>query len=558
MPISVASERIINVRQNTLSAMKITAEEGLRDEVHNKQESVQARFDSDVVTEGQFRRKPGEPFTHHKPARHQKSEHNKIPFISMVMSYAALINFLFFACITELRKKLFGEKQKKRDGYAPLFSFLDNFWQSHFYRRGRDCFNHTIDSRPSRVIAVMERVSNDYNRTFTFSGNIKPCVNLSSYNYLGFADDIPHITREVLNTLDRYGLASCSAIQHAGQHTPVANLERGIADFLCKDDAIACGMGFGTNFRGLPALFGSDTLVISDSLNHSSLVNGIRLSGAKVKVFKNGDMNNLEKVLREAVVLGRYPTGAYEPWVRIVIVVEGVYSMEGEFVDLPRVVELKKKYGALLFVDEAHSIGATGRTGRGVTEHFGVDPRDVDILMGTFTKSFGAIGGYLAGDQNVIDYIRTHSSLALHCDTISPPCAQQALSVLNVLNGSDGTDIGPKHIQQLMENSQFLRRGLIERGFVVLGDDASPVVPVMLYHIGRAITVWRECMRRGLAIVIVGYPATSLLETRIRFCVSAAHTRADLQFALDVMDEVRNEINIRFLPPTAPDQKKEN
>ncbi|EAN77825.1 serine palmitoyltransferase, putative [Trypanosoma equiperdum] len=557
MPTYVEAENFLDAPRGAVVANKAVTEAESCDEAYNKQGSVRASFAANGATDTICQKESVGTHTQPKRVTHQEEEHKSIPFISVVMTYFTFLLLFTFGCIAELRRKLFGAKRKQREGYASLLTFLEYFWQNHFYRRARDCFNHAIDSRPSRVIGVMERVSTDSNRTFSFTGNIKPCVNLSSYNYLGFADDIPHITREVLNSLDRYGLASCSAAQHAGQHGPVSKLERAIADFLKKEDAVVCGMGFGTNFRGLPALFGEDTLVVSDSLNHSSLVNGIRLSGARAKVFKNADMNSLEKVLREAVVLGQNPKGAYVPWTRIVIVVEGVYSMEGEFVNLPRVVELKKKYGALLFVDEAHSIGATGRTGRGVTEHFGVDPRDVDILMGTFTKSFGAIGGYLAGDQSVIDHIRTHSSLALHCDTLSPPCAQQALSVLDVLNGNDGTDIGPKHIQQLMENSRFFRQGLIDRGFSVLGNDASPVVPVMLYHLGRAIAVWRKCMRRGLAIVIVGYPATPLLGCRIRFCVSAAHTRADLQFALDVMDQIKKETNIQFLPSTVPPQGEE-
>ncbi|EKG03863.1 serine palmitoyltransferase, putative [Trypanosoma cruzi] len=464
--------------------------------------------------------------------------------IGVYMSFGMLTLFSLFY---EFYYRLF-QKEKERDGYAPLLKGFDRYWQKYFYQRIRDCFNYPIDSRPSRVIGVMERVSYDYNENFSLTGNILPCVNFSSYNYLGFASDIPSITRQVLDSIDRYGIASCSPPQLAGQHQPVAQLERAIADFLSKDDAIVCGMGFSTNFRGLPALFGKESLVISDSLNHSSLVNGIRMSGARTEVFKHDDFQQLETILREAVVLGQNPRGEYLPWTRIIIIIEGIYSMEGEIANLPRVVALKKKYGALLFVDEAHSIGAIGRTGRGVTEHCGVDPKDVDILMGTFTKSFGAIGGYIAGEQRVIDYLRIHSSISLHCDTIAPPCAQQVLAALEVISGRDGTDIGRKRIHQLKENSQFLRRGLIAQGLIVLGDDSSPVIPVMLYRTGAMPVMARECMRRGLAIVIVGYPATPLLGGRIRFCVSAAHTRDDLQLVLDVIKDMSKHVQLQLRP----------
>nr|CCC51355.1 putative serine palmitoyltransferase [Trypanosoma vivax Y486] len=488
--------------------------------------------------------------------RHPTKSKKSIPLLSVLVMNAVYGMLFTFGIIRDFYHKYFRCSAAQCTGYAPLIKGKDDFWLRRFYRRAADVMSHTVDSRPSRVIGVVERVSSDYNKGLEFTGRVVPCLNLSSYNYLGFADDVPSITHEVLDSLGRYGLASCSPQQHAGHHRPGAELERAIADFLGKDDAIVCGMGFGTNFRGLPGLFGSDTLVVSDSLNHSSLVNGIRVSGARVKVFKNGNMEHLEKVLHEAVVLGKNPTRCLEPWARIVIVAEGVYSMEGDLIDLPRVVELKKRYNALLFVDEAHSIGATGFNGRGVTEHFGVDPRDVDILMGTFTKSFSAIGGYLAGDKGVIDYLRKHSSIALYCDTLAPPCAQQALSVLNVINGLDGTDIGKKRIQQLRENSQFFRRGLIARGFSVLGDDASPVVPVMVHHVGKAVAVGRKCMERGLAVVIVGYPATPPLECRVRFCVSAAHTRADLQFALDVMDDVSQEVGIKYYPSDPSQQQQ--
>lgn len=166
--------------------------------------------------------------------------------------------------------------------------------------------------------------------------------------------------------------------------------------------------------------------------------------------------------------------------------------------------------------------------------------------MGTFTKSFGSIGGYIASDKAVIDYLRCHSSIALHCDTLAPACAQQIVSVLEVLQGKDGTDLGKKRIAQLKENARFLREGFEKLGFVVLGDDTSPVIPVMCYNCGKLLSLSRKCLERGLAIVVVGYPATSLLENRIRFCVSAAHTREDLQLTLDVMKELCSEVYMQY------------
>ncbi|KAG5466074.1 hypothetical protein LSCM4_01211 [Leishmania orientalis] len=480
--------------------------------------------------------------THEVVAAAEPFEHC-VSLWTWAVTYSALFMFLALAYMRERYYQFFpNEENPIRPGYAPIVKDFDHWWNRYFYRRVRDCFMRPIDSRPSRVIGLMERVSKDNNKTFEYTDRIIPAVNMGSYNYLGFAEDTQSITHEVLDSMDDYGLASCSAPQELGQSTLVARLEREFAEFLGKEDAIVCGMGFGTNFRGLPALFGKEALVLSDSLNHSSLINGVRSSGAKVKVFQHDHFDQVEKYLREGVVLGQDPCGKYTPYRRIVIIFEGIYSMEGEIVNLKKFVELKKKYKALLFMDEAHSIGAIGRTGRGVCEHFGVDPNDVDVLMGTFTKSFGSIGGYIAGDKPLIHYLRQHSSIALHCDPLAPPCAQQVLSVLHVLLGKDGTDLGQKRIHQLKENSAFFRRGLIDLGLVVLGDDSSPVVPVMCYSLGRLSVLSRMCLERGVAIVVVGYPATRLLECRIRFCVSACHTREDLQHTLDVVKELRSYI----------------
>jgi serine palmitoyltransferase len=493
-----------------------------------------------------FPKSPVELKTEEAASETHPFEHH-ISLWTKATSYFTLILFLFFARLREGYRQFFptGESHV-RPGYAPIVKDFDHYWNRRFYRRIRDCFMRPIDSRPSRVIGLMERVSNDYNNTFTYTGRVVPAVNMGSYNYLGFAEDTPSITHNVLDAVDDYGLASCSAPQELGQNVVVARLEKEFAEFIGKEDAIVCGMGFGTNFRGLPALFGKEALVLSDHLNHSSLVNGVRSSGAKVKVFQHDHFDQVEQLLRDGVVLGQDPSGEYKPYKRIVIIVEGIYSMEGEIVNLRKFVELKKKYGALLFMDEAHSIGAVGRSGRGVCELSGVDPKDVDVLMGTFTKSFGSIGGYIASDKKLIQYLRQHSSIALHCDPLAPPCAQQVLSVLHVLLGKDGTDLGQKRIRQLKENSTFFRRGLMELGLVVLGEDNSPVVPVMCYNLGKLSALSRLCLERGVAIVVVGYPATPLLEGRIRFCVSACHTREDLQHTIDVMRELKDYVYMDY------------
>ena len=247
-----------------------------------------------------------------------------------------------------------------------------------------------------------------------------------------------------------------------------------MARFVGKQDALVFGMGFATNSLTLPMLCrGKGTLIISDALNHASIVAGARGSAARVVVFRHNQPEHLERVLRQAIATGQPRT--HRPWSKILIVVEGIYSMEGEICRLPEIVAIKKKYKAYLYLDEAHSIGALGAGGRGVTEHLGVSPADVDVMMGTFTKAFGSCGGYIAGDASLVGYLRAASPVQ-YATTMSPPSAQQALSALRLIRGAEGTGRrGADKLAQLRDNSNFFRDGLRALGCEVLGDRDSPV-----------------------------------------------------------------------------------
>lgn len=222
-------------------------------------------------------------------------------------------------------------------------------------------------------------------------------MNMGSYNYLGFAqtagpcaDDAEHVTLT-------QGAGVCSSRHELGTLAIHNELESLVADFIGVESAIVFGMGFATNSMNIPVLVSKGCLILSDELNHASLVLGSRLSGAAIKTFKHNDVEDLEKKLREAIINGQ-PLN-HRPWKKILIVVEGVYSMEGSIVKLPDVIRLKKKYRAYIYLDEAHSVGAMGPRGRGVVDYWGCNPKDVDIMMGTFTKSFGSAGGYIAGSR---------------------------------------------------------------------------------------------------------------------------------------------------------------
>lgn len=391
---------------------------------------------------------------------------------------------------------------------------------------------------------VLERESLGYFQPLRESGKMKDCLNLGSYNYLGIGDPTSPTKTNVLKTLASFGVSTASPRTALGTTAVHKELENTVAQFVGKPDAMVFGMGFATNANGIPALVGKGGLIVSDSTNHSSIVIGARSSGAKIKVFKHNDPDSLEAVIRQAICEGQPRT--HRPWTKILILVEGVYSMEGEMCPLDKIVAIKKKYKCYLYVDEAHSIGAIGATGRGICEHKKVNPADVDLLMGTFTKAFGAVGGYIASSKEVVAYLRSHCSATTYSASMSPVAAQQALSAMRTMMGLENGNLGAVKLANLRENSNFFRQKMKDLGCVVLGDWDSPIIPVLIYSPSKVAAFSRECLQRGIATVVVGFPATPLLGCRTRICISASHCRSDLEYAVKQINEVADIVGIKF------------
>lgn len=460
----------------------------------------------------------------------------EITWWAAIFTYMGYGILTVFGIIRDTYSTYCTKKFSTRKGYAPLLSDYEDFYARRLYRRIHDCWNRPISSCPGAEIDVMEREHTANGVDLELTGTTRRCLNLGSYNYLGFGDPDSPTKPQVMAALERYGCSTSSSRIDTGSTRCHRELEQLVARFIGKPDAMIFGMGFGTNSLGLSVLVGKGDLLISDAFNHSSIVVGARSSGAKIKVFKHNDPKDLERVLRKAIIEGQPRT--HRPWRKVLIVVEGIYSMEGEICPLAEMVAVKKKYNAYLYVDEAHSIGAIGATGRGVTEYCGVDPSDVDVFMGTFTKSFGAVGGYICADQNVIDFLRCHSPGSVYSAGISPPACQQVIAAMTIIMSEDGTTLGQRKIKSLAENSDYFRHELVKMGCHVLGDYGSPVVPVMLYNPAKIVAFSRECYDRNLAVVVVGFPASPLLLGRTRFCISAAHTREQLEAALVKIKEV--------------------
>ncbi|KAL8988935.1 MAG: hypothetical protein Q9177_002071 [Variospora cf. flavescens] len=263
-----------------------------------------------------------------------------------------------------------------------------------------------------------------------------------------------------------------------------------------------------------------------------------------IEMFKHNDVKSLERKLREVLSNGQPRT--HRPWKKILVVVEGLYSMEGSMVNLPGILALKRKYKFSLFVDEAHSIGALGPNGRGVCDYFGVDPSEVDILMGTLTKSFGANGGYIAGDKALIDKLRVTNAGTIFGESPTPSILAQITSSLRIITGELVPGQGEERLQRLAFNSRYLRLGLKRLGFIVYGNDDSPIIPLMLYNPAKIPAFSHEMLARKISVVVVGYPATPLVTSRARFCVSAAHTKDDLDRLLGACDRVGDILQLKF------------
>ncbi|KAF5808553.1 putative serine C-palmitoyltransferase [Helianthus annuus] len=470
-----------------------------------------------------------------------------IPYLTALTTYFSYGLLFAFGQLRDFFRNLIDWwKASDLQGYAPICLGLEDFYIRRLYLRIQDCFGRPISSPPDAWFDVVERVSNDNNKTLKRTTKTSRCLNLGSYNYLGFGAVDEYCTPRVIESLKRFSASTCSTRVEGGTTELHTELEDVVANFVRKPAALVTGMGYVTNSAIFPVLISKGGLIISDSLNHNSIVNGARGSGATIRVFQHNTPSHLERLLRELIADGQPRT--HRPWKKIIVVVEGIYSMEGEICELPTIVSICKKYKAYVYLDEAHSIGAIGKTGRGVCELLGVDAADVDIMMGTFTKSFGSCGGYIAGSKELIQYLKYTCPAHLYATSISPPAAQQIISAIKVIIGEDGSTQGAKKLAQIRDNSNYFRSELQKMGFEVLGDEDSPVMPIMLYNPAKIPAFSRECLKHKVAVVVVAFPATPLLLARVRICISAAHTREDMVKALTVISEVGDLVGVKYFP----------
>ncbi len=350
-------------------------------------------------------------------------------------------------------------------------------------------------------------------------------INLCSNNYLGLATH-PKLRQAAARALERYGTGTAAVRTIAGTMAIHVALEGKIAAFKNVEACVVFQSGFAANAGTVAAILGKDDIIVSDELNHASIVDGCRLSRAAIRVFPHKDVAAAGAVLEE---IRAHPG-------RKLLITDGVFSMDGDIAPLPALVELAERHGAIMMVDDAHASGVLGRNGRGTIDHCGVHGR-VHIQVGTLSKAIGALGGYVCGSRDLIDFLFHRARPVLFSTSHPPSVAASCLAAFEVLEQEPGL------IEQLWENTRVFKKGLQELGFNT-GLSETPITPVMVGEAALAHQFSRELFEEGVFATGIGFPTVAQGKARIRTIVTATHTPEDLRQALGILEKVGRRLKI--------------
>lgn len=381
-----------------------------------------------------------------------------------------------------------------------------------------DDFHEVKDIRSTLMLIDALEIKNPYFRqidgpardTARMSG--RDMLNFATYNYLGLVGD-PRVNTAAIKAIEHYGTSASASRVASGDRKVHRDLENEISQFLGCEDTLIFASGHATNVTTIGALVGRGDLIVHDSLAHDSLLGGAKLSGARRVSFAHNDMEALERVLKELRPAAR----------RVLIVVEGAYSMDGDLAPLNEIIALKKKYNALLMVDEAHSIGCIGKTGRGIGEVCGVARNDVDVWMGTLSKSLASCGGFVAGSRTFINYLKYTGGGFVYAAAISPANAAAALEALRILQAE------PERVTTLQKRAAFFLNECKARGLDTAESDGTAIVPIIVGASVRCLQMSEALAQRGISVPPILYPAVEEERARLRFFVSALHTEEQLK-----------------------------
>jgi glycine C-acetyltransferase len=347
---------------------------------------------------------------------------------------------------------------------------------------------------------------------------------MSSNNYLGLTKH-PALKQAAIEAIEAYGVGAGSVRTITGTLDIHDQLEQRLAAFKGTEATLVFQSGFTTNQGVLSSILGPDDVVISDELNHASIIDGIRLTKTNKRIYAHKNMDQLEDVLKDS--------GSYR---QRIVVTDGVFSMDGDIAPLPSIVELAERYDALVYVDDAHASGVLGKCGKGSTDHFGLHGR-VHIQVGTLSKAIGAVGGYVASSQVLKDYL-THTARSFLFSTALPPSvAATCLAAIDVLQRE------PELTERLWANANSFRASLQSDGFDT-GESETPIIPIIVGDPARTMAFSQRLLEEGICAQGIVYPTVALERGRVRLIVTAQHTTEDLEFARDVLKKVGTEFGI--------------
>ncbi|MDD2202196.1 MAG: glycine C-acetyltransferase [Firmicutes bacterium] len=353
----------------------------------------------------------------------------------------------------------------------------------------------------------------------------KKVLNLCSNNYLGFADH-PELKSAAKKSIDDYGVGPGAVRSIAGTQTIHLELERKLAEFKHAEDCIVLQGGFVANLAVVPAITGDGDIIFSDELNHASIIDGCRLSKAKVVRYAHNNVEDLRKKILEHKDSAR----------RMLVITDGVFSMDGDIAPLPEIVKVADEFGVMVMVDDAHGEGVLGDSGRGIVDHFNLQGK-VEIEVGTLSKAFGVMGGFITGPKILIDYLKQKGRPFLFSTGLTPADTAAAMAAVDVLMESD------ELVRKLWDNAAYFQKGLKEAGFDI-GKTETPITPVMLGEEGTAVKFSKRLFEKGIFAQSIVFPTVAKGKARIRCMLSASHEREDLDFALKTFTEVAKEMGV--------------
>jgi len=385
-----------------------------------------------------------------------------------------------------------------------------------------EAYNFARELRANNIYSYFRTISSPQEPVVTIEGD--KVIMLGSNNYLGLTNH-PEVKKAASQALSRYGTGCAGSRLLNGTLDIQVELERRLARFMNAEAILSFSTGYQVNLGVISCLLGRHDVAFLDSLDHASILDGVRLSFGKSLKYQHNDMEDLAgKLQRSPEEKGK------------LIIVDGVFSMEGDLANLPEIVKLKRQYGARLFVDEAHGLGVLGENGRGAVEHFGVEG-DVDLVMGTFSKSLAAVGGFIAGEATVIDFIRHHARSQIFSAAPPPASAAAVIAALNIVENE------PDRRKQLWENTRFMKRQLQDFGFDT-GDSDSPVIPIIVGDDITTFTMAKRLQEEGVFANPVVTPAVPPGQAMIRTSYMATHRREHLDQALAALKKVGRELDI--------------